>query len=49
MQLLMELMEQITGHLATRLPFYNKAMITVNAANLNPKILAEKIKSFRKK
>ena len=44
-----ELMEQITGHLATRLPFYNKAMITVNAANLNPKILAEKIKSFRKK
>jgi shikimate kinase len=41
-----ELMEQITGHLAVRIPVYRKAMITVNAADLNAKALAEKIKVF---
>lgn len=44
-----ELMEQIMGHLAVRIPVYRRAMIIVNAANLNPKILAEKIKSFKRK
>ncbi len=43
-----ELVEQITGHLAVRIPVYRKAMITVNAASLNPKSLAEKIRAFSK-
>lgn len=41
-----ELMEQISGHLIQRLPFYKKAKIIVNAASLQPKILAEKIRKF---
>lgn len=44
-----ELMEQITGNLAVRIPYYSNACITVPAANLNPKVLAEKIKSFKRK
>ena len=43
-----ELMEQITGHLAVRVPVYRKAMITINAASMNVKSLAEKIKAFKK-
>ena len=43
-----ELMEQINGHLALRIPAYKKADVIVNAADLNPKILAEKIKSVAK-
>lgn len=43
-----ELMEQITGHLAVRLPVYRKAMITINAANMNVKSLADNIKAFKK-
>lgn len=42
-----ELMEQITGHLAVRIPFYKKAKITVSAANLNAKTLAEKILKYK--
>jgi shikimate kinase len=38
-----ELMEQITGHLATRLPVYRQAKITVPAASLDVKGLSEKI------
>ncbi|MBL0103956.1 MAG: hypothetical protein IPP51_09500 [Bacteroidetes bacterium] len=38
-----ELMEQITGHLAIRIPFYRQAKITVPAASLNVKELAEKL------
>lgn len=42
-----ELMEQITGHLAVRIPFYKTAKITVSAANLNAKTLADKILKFK--
>ena len=44
-----ELMEQIMSHLTMRIPFYKQAMITVNAASLNAKTLAEKIKAFHLK
>jgi shikimate kinase len=40
-----ELMEQITGHLAVRIPVYRKADIIVNAADLDVKELAARIKS----
>ena len=43
-----ELMEQIMTHLTVRIPFYSQAMITVYAASLNVKLLAEKIKSLKK-
>jgi shikimate kinase len=43
-----ELMEQITGHLAVRVPVYREAKIIVNAINLDVKKLAEKIKNFSK-
>ena len=42
-----ELMEQITGHLAERIPIYKKAKIIVSAANLNAKTLADKILKFK--
>ena len=38
-----ELMEQISGHLAVRSHFYKKAQISINAASLNVKSLAEMI------
>ena len=38
-----ELMEQISGHLAVRSPFYKKAQIVVNAASVNVKILSDLI------
>lgn len=38
-----DLMEQISGHLAIRSPYYKKAKITVNAASVNAKALAELI------
>jgi shikimate kinase len=38
-----ELMEQITGHLAIRIPVYRQAQIIVNAASLNVKQLFELI------
>ena len=44
-----ELMEQIMSHLTQRIPFYKQSMITVNAASLNAKTLADKIKSFQLK
>lgn len=44
-----ELMEQISGHLATRIPVYRKAKLIVNAADINIKLLAEKIKEILKK
>lgn len=44
-----ELMEQITGHLTVRIPYYKRAKITVNAANLNAKTLAEKILDYKSK
>jgi shikimate kinase len=44
-----ELMEQITGHLAVRLPVYRKAEITVSAADLDVKALAAQIKALRRK
>lgn len=37
------LMEQISGHLLQRIPFYQKAKIVVPAASLQVKSLAEKI------
>ncbi len=40
-----ELMEQISGHLAIRSSIYKKAHISVNAASLNVKLLAEKIQA----
>ena len=43
-----ELMEQITSHLATRIPVYRKADIIVNAADVDVKDLAAKIKSHGK-
>jgi shikimate kinase len=43
-----ELMEQISGHLANRNPFYKMADITVNAASLNAKVLASKIREVQK-
>jgi shikimate kinase len=43
-----ELMEQISGTLAIRTPFYGKADITCKAASINVKELAEKIKDFKK-
>ena len=42
-----ELMEQITGHLAVRIPVYRRAAITVSAANPDPRGLAEKIIRYR--
>jgi len=42
-----DLMEQITGHLAVRIPVYRRAKITVNAANPDPKGLAEKINQYK--
>ena len=42
-----ELMEQITGHLAVRIPVYRKAVITVEAANPDPKGLAEKVRKYK--
>jgi shikimate kinase len=41
-----DLMEQITGHLAVRIPVYRQAQITVNAADHDAKALAEKIKAL---
>jgi shikimate kinase len=38
-----DLMEQITGHLAIRLPYYRQAKVVVPAASLNVKALAEKL------
>jgi shikimate kinase len=43
-----DLMEQITGQLAVRIPVYRKAAITVEAADIDVKSLAMKIKSFGK-
>lgn len=43
-----ELMEQISGQLAIRSPYYQKAKLTVNAASVNVKSLAEKIENFSK-
>ena len=43
-----ELMEQISGHLAVRSKYYTQSMITMNAVSLNVKILAEEIISFVK-
>ncbi len=43
-----ELMEQINGHLAIRIPVYRKADLIVPAADLDAKELAAKIKSFKK-
>ena len=40
-----ELMEQITGHLAIRIPFYRQAKITFPAASIDIKALAAKIAS----
>lgn len=40
-----EMMEQISGHLAIRSSIYKKADIIVNAASLNVKLLAEKIQA----
>ena len=42
-----ELMEQIMAHLTVRIPFYSQSKITVNAASLNVKLLADKIKSAK--
>jgi shikimate kinase len=39
-----ELMEQISGHLETRIPVYRKAKITMNAASLDVNALSGKIK-----
>lgn len=44
-----DLMEQITGHLAVRIPVYRQAHITVNAADLDVKNLASQIKSLKNK
>ncbi len=44
-----ELMEQILSHLIHRIPFYKKAKLIVGAANINVKLLAEKITEFQKK
>lgn len=41
-----ELMEQISGHLAIRSPFYKKAQITINAASVNVKSLSELITNY---
>ena len=38
-----DLMEQISGHLAVRSPYYKKAQIKINAASVNVKELAEMI------
>jgi shikimate kinase len=38
-----ELMEQISGHLAVRSPIYKKAKLSINAASVNVKALAELI------
>ena len=43
-----EMMEQITGHLAIRIPVYRKAAIIVQAASINVRELGEKIKRFAK-
>lgn len=43
-----ELMEQISGHLAVRVPFYRQAKLIVSAASLQPKALAEKIMALSK-
>jgi shikimate kinase len=43
-----ELMEQITGHLAVRVPVYKQSNIIVNALSVDVKMLAEKIKNFSK-
>ena len=40
-----EMLEQISGQLAIRSSIYKKAHVSVNAANLNVKLLAEKIQS----
>ena len=43
-----ELMEQIMSHLVVRNPVYKQSMISVNAASLNVKELADKIKALNK-
>ena len=42
-----ELMEQIIGQLAVRIPIYRKAKLIVGAADMNVKQLAEKIKNLK--
>ena len=42
-----ELMEQISMNIVVRKPFYKKAMITVGAANLDVKSLAQTIKKYK--
>lgn len=42
-----ELMEQIARHLTERSPVYNLAKIKVNAANLNVKLLQQKIEKLK--
>lgn len=44
-----ELMEQITGHLAVRIPVYRKADLIVEAADIDVKELAAKIKAEKRK
>lgn len=44
-----ELMEQINNQLVQRLPFYQQAKLKVNAASMDVKVLAEKIRTFEKK
>lgn len=44
-----ELMEKIMSDLTLRIPIYSQATITIKAASLNVKILADKIKSLKNK
>ena len=44
-----ELMEQISGHLAVRIPIYREADLTVPAADMDVKQLAAKIRALKKK
>ena len=41
-----ELMEQISRHIAIRTPYYSKAKIVIGAASVNVKSLAEKIQDY---
>lgn len=41
-----ELMEQIQNHLVDRVPVYDRARVKVSAANLDIKLLTEKIKTL---
>jgi shikimate kinase len=43
-----DLMEQITGHLAVRIPVYRKADIIFNAADVDVKELAVRIKDYKR-